>query len=266
MTETFWLALVAKMLTTGAVVVVVSILVERTGPFIGAMVATLPISAGPAYIFLSLDHDAAFVARSALSSVAINAAVAPFIAVYALLAQGSGVAVSLGAAFAVWLVFAAAVFGIPWTLPTALALNAVTFSVSFFVTRRYWNVTAQNRAGSRWWDVPVRAALVMTVVAAVVVSAKLIGPRVAGIAALVPVVLTSVVVILHPRQGGATAAAVLVNSLPGLIGFAIALICLHRAAVPLGLPRAIALWFGVSVAWNLSLIAWRHRDRLRPGR
>jgi hypothetical protein len=246
------------MLTTGVVVVVVSILVERAGTFIGAMVATLPVSAGPAYIFLALDHDAAFVAKSALSSLAINAAVAPFIAAYALFAQTGGVTVSLGAAFAVWLVFAAGVFGIGWTLPSALALNAVTFAVAFFVTRRYWNVTAQNRAGSRWWDVPVRAALVMATVATVVLTAKLIGPRVAGIAALVPVVLTSVVVILHPRQGGETAAAVLVNGLPGLIGFAMALVCLHLAAVPLGLSYAIGLWFGVSVVWNLTLVAWRH--------
>jgi hypothetical protein len=263
MTETFWLALAAKMLTTGVLVVVVSILVERAGPFIGAMVATLPVSAGPAYIFLSLDHDAAFVARSALSSLAINAAVAPFIAVYSLFAQRGSVALSLGAAIAVWLTFAMAVYGISWTLPAALAVNVVTFAVAFFVTRRYWNATAQNRAGSRWWDVPVRAALVMTVVATVVLTAKLIGPRVAGIAALVPVVLTSVVVILHPRQGGQTAAAVLVNGLPGLIGFTLALVCLHLSAVRLGLPLAIALWFGVSVAWNLMLIAWRHRDMLR---
>lgn len=263
MTDSFWLALVAKMVTSGVIVVVVSMLVMRAGPFIGAMVATLPVSAGPAYIFLSLDHDAAFVAKSALSSLAINAAVAPFVAVYALLAQRGGVLTSLGGAFAVWLVFAWAVFTISWTLPTALAANAVTFAVGFFVTRRYWNVTAQNRAGSRWWDLPVRAALVMAVVATVVLTAKLIGPRVAGIAALVPVVFTSVALVLHPRQGGQTAAAVLVNGLPGLIGFAVALVCLHLTAVPLGLTRAIGLWFAVSVAWNLMLVAWRRRRMRR---
>jgi hypothetical protein len=265
-TDTFWLSLVVKMLTSGVIVVVVSILVERAGPFLGAMVATLPVSAGPAYIFLALDHDAAFVAKSALSSLAINAAVAPFIAVYALLAQGSGVVLCLGAAFAVWLVFAAAVFGIPWTLPWALALNVATFTVAFVVTRRYLNVAAQNRAGSRWWDVPVRAVLVMGVVAAVVLTARLIGPRIAGIAALVPVVLTSVVVVLHPRQGGQTAAAVLVNGLPGLIGFAMALLSLHLTALSLGAPLALGLWFGIAVAWNLALIAWRHRAAFRPPR
>ena len=34
----------------------------------GALVATLPISAGPSYVFLALDHDAAFIAEGALAS------------------------------------------------------------------------------------------------------------------------------------------------------------------------------------------------------
>ena len=41
---------------------------------IGALVATLPISAGPSYIFLAIDHDAAFIAEGALASLPINAA------------------------------------------------------------------------------------------------------------------------------------------------------------------------------------------------
>ncbi|MFN5406092.1 MAG: OsmC family peroxiredoxin, partial [Bradyrhizobium sp.] len=32
-----------------------------------ALVATLPISAGPTYVFLALDHDAAFIAEGALT-------------------------------------------------------------------------------------------------------------------------------------------------------------------------------------------------------
>jgi hypothetical protein len=265
MSDMFWLSLAAKMVSTGILVVVASILVERAGPFIGAMVATLPISAGPAYIFLSLDHDDTFVADSALVSLAINAAVALFISTYALLAQRRGMAISLGAAVVVWLVYAYTAFRVPWTLPTALTVNLIAYSVAGIVTRRYWNVTVLNRAPARWWDIPIRATLVMAVVATVILTGRLIGPTAAGIAAVVPVVLTSVVLVLHPRQGGQTAAAVLVNSLPGMVGFAIALSCLHLMAVPLGKPGAISLWFAVSVAWNLILIVIRQRLRPRRG-
>ncbi len=46
-----------------------SMVAERSGPLIGALVATLPVSAGPVYVFLALDHDAAFIAQSALASL-----------------------------------------------------------------------------------------------------------------------------------------------------------------------------------------------------
>ena len=62
----FWALLVMKMLTSAAIVVGASLVVERSGPFLGAMIVTLPISAGPAYAFLAVDHGSAFIASSAL--------------------------------------------------------------------------------------------------------------------------------------------------------------------------------------------------------
>ena len=56
-----WLVfLIAKMAVAAAVVVGCSLLAERFGPLMAAMIATLPISAGPVYVFLALEHDAAF--------------------------------------------------------------------------------------------------------------------------------------------------------------------------------------------------------------
>ena len=62
------------MAVTAAFVVSASVITERSGPAIGALVATLPISAGPSYVFLALDHDAAFIAEGALASLPVNAA------------------------------------------------------------------------------------------------------------------------------------------------------------------------------------------------
>src|SRR4051812_49581812 len=84
--DPFWLALLAKMLTSAVVVVTASLVVERTGPFVGAMVATLPISAGPAHAYLAAEHGAALVAESALISLSVNAPPRAFVVTYALLA------------------------------------------------------------------------------------------------------------------------------------------------------------------------------------
>src|SRR6476620_8055652 len=83
----FVLTLIVKMAVTAGFLLVATVTAERAGPLIGGLVATLPISAGPVYIFLALDHDAHFVAQGALGSFVTNAYNAIFAVVYALLAQ-----------------------------------------------------------------------------------------------------------------------------------------------------------------------------------
>src|ERR1700761_362941 len=83
---TFLLILGLRMAVAAAFVVTASFITERSGPVIGALIATLPISAGPSSLSLALDQDAAFIAQSALPSLPINAATISLGLVYVLLA------------------------------------------------------------------------------------------------------------------------------------------------------------------------------------
>ena len=56
----YWFELALKMAVTALFVSVATVIAERLGPTVGALVATLPVSAGPVYVFLALDHDSAF--------------------------------------------------------------------------------------------------------------------------------------------------------------------------------------------------------------
>src|SRR5919204_846239 len=98
----FWLALAIKMVVTAGFVVLATATAERAGALVGALVATLPIAAGPAYVFLALDHDPPFVAAAALVSLAVNAVTAIYALTYAAAAQTRGLALSLAAAMAAW--------------------------------------------------------------------------------------------------------------------------------------------------------------------
>ena len=69
----FWLALAVKLVLTAGIVVTASFVTERAGPLIGALVVTLPVTVWPAYVFLSLDHDATFIAASVVGGLAMNA-------------------------------------------------------------------------------------------------------------------------------------------------------------------------------------------------
>ena len=111
----FWYGFALKMVMTAAVVVITSVAVERSGPFLGALIGALPTAAGAAYTILALEHPPAFIAASAIGSVAINGAVAIFAAIYALLAQRHGLLLSLGGAGIVWFAIAAALQLVDWT-------------------------------------------------------------------------------------------------------------------------------------------------------
>jgi hypothetical protein len=67
--------------------------------------------------------------------------------------------------------------------------------------------------------------------------------------------------ILHPRIGGPPTAAVIANSLWGLIGFGCGIAVMHLAALRFGSAIALSLALMVCVSWNLGLW-WLSRRKL----
>src|SRR6516164_5890 len=150
-----------RMATAAAFVVSASFVAERAGPVIGALVATLPISAGPSYVFLALDHDAAFIAQGALASLPVNAATIFLGLTYVLLAQRHGLLVSAGSALAVLL------HSLDLSLAGGLIANAVAFAICIPLMQRHTHVK-MPLITRRWYDIPFRASLVAVLVATVV--------------------------------------------------------------------------------------------------
>ena len=252
------LFLLLRMAIAAAFVVSASVITERSGPVIGALVATLPISAGPSYVFLAIDHDAAFIAEGALSSLPINAATIFMGLTYVVLAQRHSFAASVGSAVAVWIVLASIIRLFDWTLTAGLAVNLMAFGICIPLLAQYRHVK-MPLVTRRWYDIPFRASLVATLVAIVVSTSGWVGPRVSGVIALYPIVFTSMMVILHPRIGGPPTAAVLANSAWGLLGFGMAIAVLHVAVVKFGSAIGLCLALATCVTWNLTLWAYGRR-------
>ena len=258
----FLVVLALRMAITAAFVVTASVITERSGPVIGALVATLPISAGPSYVFLALDHDASFIAEGALASLPINAATILLGLTYVVLAQRRSALVSATGAVAVWLALASTVRAFHWSLTSGLIVNAAAFAICVPLLARYRQVKMPP-VTRRWYDIPLRASLVATLVATVVTLSGWVGPRISGIIALFPVVFTSMMLILHPRIGGPATAAVLANSAGGLMGLGIAIAGLHVAALRFGSATGLSLALAICVGWNLGLWRWGRRKRVR---
>jgi hypothetical protein len=249
---TFLLSLALRMAVSAAFVVAASMITERSGPAIGALVATLPVSAGPAYIFLAIDHDEAFLAQSALASLPMNAATILMCLVFVHLAQRGGMFLSLAAGLAVWFAVAASVRALDWTLAGGIAFNALALGICLPLVQRFRHARMPLLT-RRWYDIPLRATLVATLVALVVTLSNIVGPRVSGVIALFPAVFSSLILILTPRIGGRATAAVLANGQWGLIGFGCAIVVLHFAVQPLGRTAALSLALATCVAWNFGL-------------
>lgn len=254
----FTLILIVRMAVTAGFVLAATVTAERAGPLVGALVATLPLGGGPVYVFLALDHDAHFIGASAVNSLAINAVNVTFALIYALLAQKRSLPVSLGLALVAWFVLALGIYAIAWTLTTAILLNIVVIAGCLALARplRHAKIPLLYR---RWYDLVLRAGLVAALVGVTVTLSFRIGPSGSGIIAIFPIILISVILILHPRVGGKPTAAVMANAVLGLVGFAFACITLHLAAEPFGSAVGLSLALAASVGWSLLvLLARRH--------
>jgi hypothetical protein len=168
------------------------------------------------------------------------------------LAQRRNAVVSCLAAVTVWIVLASIIRSVPWTLTGGLIANAVAYAICVPLLARYRH-DKMPPIRRRWYDIPLRASLVATLVATVVTTSSWVGPKVSGMIALFPIVFTSMMLILHPRIGGPPTAAVLANSAWGLIGLGIAIAVLHVAAPQLGSAIGLSLALATCVGWNLGL-------------
>jgi hypothetical protein len=260
----FAFTLIVKMAVTAAFLLLATVIAERAGPLVGGLVATLPISAGPVYIFLALDHDAHFIARSALGSLVTNADNVAFALTYALLAQKRSLAVSVGGAFATWVGLIWASGWIAWPLASAVALNVIMVGFAIWLSAPLRHAP-MPRVQARWYDLVLRAGMVAVLVGVVVTLSFRIGPTASGSLAVFPIVLSSIAIILHRRVGGPATAAVLANAVIGLGGFALALIVLCLTAVRFGSAAALMSAFAVSLGCNLVLYLVRQHGLRKHG-
>lgn len=252
----FLFTLAIKMAIAAGFVITATVVAERAGPFIGSLIVTLPISTGPAYVFIALDHDADFVARAALTSVYNNVPTVLYTVLFIFLAQRFNSFVSVGAGLAVWFASTFLLNQATWTLTPAILMNVVVVVIFFFIVIRFRDAP-MPRLPLRFSELLLRAIIVSILIAAVVTLSFTIGPERTGILASFPATFTSTMFILHRRVGGKATAAVMAHSLVGLLGFSLCMAVLYLTAVPVGAPIGLLLALAFSVSWNAGVLLLR---------
>jgi hypothetical protein len=252
----FLFTLAVKMAVAAGFVIAATVIAERAGAFIGSLIVTLPISTGPAYVFIALDHEADFVARAALTSVCNNVPTILYTVVFIFLAQRSSATVSVGAGLVVWFTTTWLLHQMDWTLMPAVLTNIVA-TVFFFFLVRPFREAPMPRLPLRFSELMLRAVIVGILIAVVVTLSFTIGPEKTGIIASFPATFTSTMFILQRRVGGKATAAVMAHSLVGLLGFGLCMAVLYLTAVPLGAPLGLLMALLFSVSWNATTLLLR---------
>lgn len=258
------LSLVIKMAFAACFVVAASVITERSGIIVGAMVAALPVSSAPAYVLLAIDHGGAFIAASAVTSLVANALMTIYCAAYVLAAQRHSLMASIATAIVAWILTWLVISRREWGFIDAIALNAVISAlvIPLMSLFRHASMFAPKR---RWYDVPLRAGLVAALVLAVMLVSGRAGPALTGLLAGLPIGFSCLILILHPRVGGRATAAVVAGAQFGVLGYTAALVAVHLTAVPFGATVALSFAFVICVGWNLLLLFWRQGKFARTG-
>ncbi|MGE0697495.1 MAG: hypothetical protein AB7O57_00195 [Hyphomicrobiaceae bacterium] len=246
--------LALRMALVAMFVIVVALVAERLGTFLGAMVASLPLYTGPVYLMLALEHDAGYLTAATVNSVAICGANPVYVLIYALLARSRGAGLSILGALIAWGACSAVVLARDWTLPEALLFVAPIYGVSLWLAQDFTRGIAIRRAARQWTDLAQRAIFVALLTGVVVISSRHVPASVTGILSVMPILTTSLVLVMHPRVGGPPTAALLAHSLGGLVGMVVAFAVVHLTLLPIGVWPSLGLGLAVTVAWNVMLI------------
>ena len=148
---------------------------------------------------------------------------------------------------------------LPWATAGAVVFNAVVLAVCLALGNRLRHVR-MPLVTARPYDIPLRACMVALLVATVVGLSTRVGPTITGMLAVFPIVLLSLMLILHPRIGGPATGAVLSNSMLGLVGFSLTCLTARLLVVPLGTTAGLVSALAVSVGCNFAFW-WVRRGR-----
>jgi hypothetical protein len=253
--------LLVRFFAVVAIIVAVSVASDRLGAFWGAVAASMPISIGPSYVLLAMQHDPEFIAHAALASLANYAATVLYVVAYVKFAPGRSAFATIALCVVVWLAGVLAISHLPLSILTAAVLNVLVFAIGFRVTRGPFTPTATQGAGKGWGVLLLKSAAMGALVAGVVTWSTFLGPKITGIAVLFPIAMSSLALAFHPHQGGDVAAGVMAKALWTLPGIGFGLLFIALTVVRLGLAISLGLALAVSLIWPLGAVALRHLPR-----
>lgn len=257
---------VARLLATATVLVIVTRLAERAGPYLASVLITLPLFAAPSFYFLMHEVPAGFIAEAASYAFGGTGAVLAFTAAYIRAARRFSLPGCLACGAAGWLTLALPMRLLPLDLGVALiwCLCGVLVVRLAAIPVDVHGAAVSVRAG--WPLLLARATVAGAATASVSLLGALLGPQTTGLLVSYPITLTVSAWLLHLQFGGAFAAATLAATQRTLVSYSSYCLALALLAPHLAIEHAFWLALGISALTALGMVvvgAVARRRRLR---
>ena len=217
---------------------------RRWGHAISGWLVGIPFTSGPITLFLFLDHGAAFATNAAIGSMlGIFATIAWALAYSALAGRGAGLIPCMLAGL---VVFAAVGTSVRDLAIEPLVLCASLVVVLLVTIRLMPPASTHDDVRLPGWDLPARMILATALVLTITGSATVLGPRLAGLLATIPLYASILAGFGHTLVGPRAAIDVWRGLLFGLFGFGAFYLSLALSLVPLG-STALAVAIAAAV-------------------
>jgi len=211
--------LVLKLILAPVIIGSASLVGRKWGSAVSGWLIGLPLTSGPVIFFLSLNHSVDFVMSSVLGTLSGGFSLVAFCLVYAWLAQRFQWIVatvgSLSAFAAVTVVMQSIMVPL---LPLYLLVVFAIFLGMGLMPKQTEVLSAETKPGG--WDIPVRILIGTGFILLLTEIASIIGPRLTGLLATIPLYTIILTVFAHRLQGSTGAINVLRGLLFGMLAFA----------------------------------------------
>ena len=253
--------LALKLLLVPLFLGLISLAGKRFGPSIAGWLAGLPVVVGPILLLLSFENGTAFAGEAARFTLASVMTVIAYGVAYSWAARRHGWGRSLVCGFAAWIVAAAVVANIAFTLASAALLALATLLVAPSLYPHV--VIVEKAAALPGSELFLRMVLGALLTLTVTTLSQSVGTTWSGVASLAPILTPVISVFMHRRSGGIYAIVMLTALARGLYSLAAFCFIVAWQLEALGNVRTFVLATAVALLLQGgTLLLQRRRSRL----
>jgi hypothetical protein len=240
--------LILKLILSPLIIGFASLAGRKWGPTVSGWLIGLPTTSGPVLFFLALSHPTSFVMTSALGTLSGGFPLVAFCLVYAWMSKRFRWPASTAGSLLAYFSLVVVMQGVSVSIIPLYLMDILAFLVGIRLMPEPGVVPAGDSKPGRW-DIPARIVIGTSFILLLTGSASLLGARLTGLLATIPLYTIILTVFAHRSQGFTGAANVLRGLLFGLFAFASFFV-----ALGFFLDRAEVHWAFVLAAMSALLV------------